>query len=107
MEMYILKSPQKITDVSNAEEFTFQTAESFGEGTTSIEVAEGETIIFRGNNGYYGALEIMSFEGSMNEATLTGKWYFIKTKGSSDFTGSLEASPESFEASPDDCPYTL
>ncbi len=107
LEMYVLKPPQKITDINNAEEFTFETAESLAEegATPSIEVFEGETIIFRGTNGYYGAWEIMDIKGSSMDATLTGKWYFIKTKGSSDFTGSLEASPESFEALVD-CPFT-
>jgi len=109
LEMYVLKPPQKITDINNAEEFTFETAESLADegATPSIEVFEGETIIFRGTNGYYGAWEIMDIKGSSIDATLTGKWYFIKTKGSSDFTSSLEVSPESFEASADDCPYTL
>ena len=75
-DVYVLKAPFNRLTVNNAEEFEYVTG--------SVKAFEGDTVFFRGNNGYYGAWYIKNIEN----ATLSGTWYF-QTNGGGDFTGGI------------------
>lgn len=76
-----------LTDISlagDASLFDYQTA-------GAVQAAEGDTVFFRGINGFYGAWKIDSiagFEefGAYPYGYLTGTWYFLEDKASN-FSG--------------------
>jgi len=77
VDVYVLKAPSNRLTVNNAESFEYTTG--------TVKAFEGDTVFFRGNNGYYGAWYIKNIEGD----TLTGTWYF-QTNGGGDFTGGIK-----------------
>ena len=75
-DVYVLKAPADPFSVIAAENFTYT--------DDSVEAEEGDTVFFRGRNGYFGAWTIVEIEGQV-EATLSGVWYF-NSGGGGDFT---------------------
>jgi hypothetical protein len=92
-DLYVLPGPSNPLEVSNAENFEYDTLDSW------ITFDEGDTVFFRGGNNYYGAWHVTDIAGGSESPTLTGTWYFVTTEGSGDFTGSLELSAGSFQTS--------
>jgi len=77
-------------------------AESFDYTTDSVHAREGDTVFFRGRNGFFGALTITSVDGGMG-ALLTGEWFF-KAGGGGDFTDHLSGDGVSnYDAGNDGC----
>ncbi len=75
-DVYVLKAPADPLSVIAAENFTYT--------DDSVEAEEGDTVFFRGRNGYFGAWTIIEIEGRIG-ATLSGDWYF-NSGGGGDFT---------------------
>ena len=75
-DVYVLKAPQSPLSVTAAENFEYE--------KSSVEAFEGDTVFFRGRNGYYGAWYIEKIDGQVG-AILSGTWYF-KLDGGGDFT---------------------
>lgn len=75
-DVYVLKAP--------ADPLTVVAAENFAYTSDVLEAFEGDTVFFRGRNGYFGAWQISDIEGRVG-ATLSGTWYF-KSGGGGDFT---------------------
>lgn len=75
-DVYVLKAPQSPLSVTAAENFQYE--------RTAVEAFEGDTVFFRGRNGYYGAWYIEKIDGRLG-AILSGTWYF-KFDGGGDFT---------------------
>ena len=63
------------------------TAESFEYTAGSVNADIGDTVFFRGRNGFFGAWTITGITGG-SDAVLTGQWYF-KVGGGGDFTGEI------------------
>ena len=79
-DVYVLTAPQDPLEVVAAENFDY-TADS-------VFAQEGDTVFFRGRNGFFGAWTIREIEGGSN-AVLSGDWYF-KAGGGGDFTAPVE-----------------
>ena len=60
-------------------------AENFAYTADSVRASEGETVFFRGRNGFFGAWTIDEID-DQTQNLLSGTWYF-KAGGSGDFTG--------------------
>ena len=69
--------------------FSVVAAENFDYTSDSIAADEGDTVFFRGRNGFFGAWSIENIEGGIG-GNLSGTWYF-KAGGSGDFTGAVKA----------------
>jgi hypothetical protein len=81
-DVYVLAAPSDPLAVVSAENFDFTTG--------SVEAREGDTVFFRGRNGFFGAWSITDVEGSSMDAVLSGSWYF-KAGGGGDFTSAVVA----------------
>ena len=75
-DVYVLAAPNDPLSVVAAENFDYTTG--------AVEAHEGDTVFFRGRNGFFGAWTITVVEGD-RDAVLTGEWYF-KAGGGGDFT---------------------
>jgi hypothetical protein len=80
-DTYVLAAPN--------DPFSVVAAESFNYTTDTVEAHEGDTVFFRGRNGFFGAWTITEVSGS-DGAVLSGNWYF-KAGGGGDFTGAIVA----------------
>jgi len=79
-DVYVLFAPDDPLSVVAAENFEY---------TAGIaQAAEGDTVFFRGRNGFFGAWTINEIEGE-NDAVLSGDWYF-KAGGGGDFTRAIQ-----------------
>ena len=78
-DVYVLQGPADPLAVLAAENFDFT--------DQSVTAQEGDTVFFRGRNGFFGAWTIDSIDGGMG-AALSGTWYF-KAGGGGDFTSAL------------------
>lgn len=78
-DVYVLPAPNDPLSVVAAENFNYTRG--------SVEAYEGDTVFFRGRNGYFGAWTIESIEGR-GDAVLSGVWYF-KSGGGGDFTSAI------------------
>ena len=76
-DVYVLAAPQKPLAVVAAENLDYTAG--------VVHAQEGDTVFFRGRNGFFGAWTIREIEGGQ-EAVLSGDWYF-KAGGGGDFTG--------------------
>ena len=93
-DVYVLPAPQDPLAVVAAENFEY-TADS-------VHAQEGDTVFFRGRNGFFGAWTIREIEGAQN-AVLSGDWYF-KAGGGGDFTGTLvNGGTATYDTSTDFC----
>ena len=81
-DVFVLKAP--------VDPLTIIAAENFSYTNDSVEAFEGDTVFFRGRNGFFGAWQISDIEGAVG-ATLSGTWYF-KSGGGGDFTREVRAS---------------
>ncbi len=78
-DVFVLESPSDPLAVVAAENFAYT--------TDSVFASEGDTVFFRGRNGFFGAWTI----GQIDDPTqklLSGTWYF-KAGGSGNFTREL------------------
>jgi hypothetical protein len=92
--VYVLAAPQDPLAVIAAENFEYTGA--------SVHAQEGDTVFFRGRNGFFGAWTIREIEGARN-GVLSGRWYF-KAGGGGDFTGTLEnGGTATYDTSTDFC----
>ena len=80
-DVYVLSAPNDPLSVVAAENFDYTNG--------SVEAQEGDTVFFRGRNGFFGAWTITDVDGR-GDAVLTGKWYF-KAGGGGDFTSAVVA----------------
>lgn len=87
-DVYVLKAPENPLSVTAAENFDY--VNSF------VEAFEGDTVFFRGRNGFFGAWRIDNVEGASSDAVLSGTWYF-KQDGGGDFTRSVDESDNPME----------
>ena len=78
-DVYVLNAP--------ADPLTVVAAENFPYSNGSVQALEGDTVFFRGRNGYFGAWTIEAIEGGIG-GTLSGTWYF-KAGGGGDFTSTF------------------
>ena len=79
-DVYVMVAPGDPLSVVAAENFEY-TAET-------AQAAEGDTVFFRGRNGFFGAWTITEIEGEI-DAELSGVWYF-KAGGGGDFTRAIQ-----------------
>lgn len=79
-DVYVLAAPQDPLSVIAAENFEFTKG--------SVEAFEGDTVFFRGRNGFFGAWAIEAIEGREG-AVLSGTWYF-RAGGGGNFTSAIE-----------------
>lgn len=101
-------------DVYNAgvvDPLTVADASAFIYTNTNVEFLEGETLFFRGRNGYYGAWVIdniyPSNSGRRGSSTyLDGRWFF-QGNGGSDFTATTGSSGNAGSAVPEPGPLVL
>jgi len=78
-------------------------AENFDYATRAVEAREGDTVFFRGRNGFFGAWTITLVEGDNKDAVLTGEWYF-KAGGGGDFTSAVaDGGTSNYDAGIDAC----
>ena len=89
-ELYVLPAPADPLQVLDATLFDY--TDDF-----SVHASEGDTVFFKGLNGYYGAWHIIDIEGDNTNATFTGRWYFVTTPDNGDFTGRALETPDQFE----------
>ena len=75
-DVFVMKGPADPLEVVAAENFAYS--------NDVLEAYEGDTVFFRGRNGFFGAWQISEIEGTL-DAVLTGTWYF-KPGGGGDFT---------------------
>ena len=75
-DVYVLAAPNDPLSVVAAKNFDYVTG--------AVQAHEGDTVFFRGRNGFFGAWTITVVEGD-RDAVLTGEWYF-KAGGGGDFT---------------------
>ena len=68
-------------------------AENFDYTHEAVQAFEGDTVFFRGRNGFFGAWTITEIEGAQ-DAVLSGTWYF-RADGGGDFTAPIIAGGES------------
>ena len=80
-DVFVVKSMTDPLSVVAAENFNYTT------GALPAEV--GDTVFFRGRNGFFGAWSIENIEGG-GGGNLSGTWYFI-AGGGGDFTRAVEA----------------
>ena len=78
-DVYVLAAPNDPLSVIAAENFEYTAG--------AVQAFEGDTVFFRGRNGFFGAWTITVIEGA-NDAELTGDWYF-KAGGGGDFTSAI------------------
>ncbi len=78
-DVYVLAAPNDPLSVVAAENFDYMTG--------AVEAHEGDTVFFRGRNGFFGAWTITAVEGD-RDSVLTGEWYF-KAGGGGDFTSAV------------------
>jgi len=64
-------------------------AENFNYTTGTLPAKAGDTVFFRGRNGFFGAWSIENIEGREG-GNLSGTWYFI-AGGGGDFTRAVKA----------------
>jgi len=79
VDVFVLEAPEDPLSVVAAENFDFT--------IDAVEAHEGDTVFFRGRNGFFGAWTITEIEGR-GDAVLSGNWYF-KAGGGGDFTSSI------------------
>lgn len=101
-DVYVYKGLGDPTTITDASKFDYcgslstPCTDSGGFGTAAI-AAEGDTVFFRGLNGYYGAWQIQDiYYDSSNiydMSALNGTWYFLDD-GSSDFANQPPPKPE-------------
>jgi len=72
---------------SSVDPLSVVAAENFAYTTDSVFAFEGDTVFFRGTNGFFGAWTIDQIDDQTHE-TLSGTWYF-KAGGGGDFTAEL------------------
>ena len=82
-DVFVLKAP--------VDPLTIIAAENFSYTNDSVEAFEGDTVFFRGRNGFFGAWQISDIKGASIDSTLSGTWYFI-SGGGGDFTREIRAS---------------
>lgn len=87
-DIYIARGLADPTTVNNADSFAY---------TDAVDWAnEGDSVFFRGRNGFYGAWQIIRIDPLPNipapRGALTGKWYF-QTDGTGCFTGGCGVTP--------------
>lgn len=80
-DVYVLPAPNDPLAVVAAESFNYTNG--------SVEAEEGDTVFFRGRNGFFGAWTISEIGGT-DDAVLSGTWHF-KAGGGGDFTGAIVA----------------
>lgn len=80
-DVYVLPAPNDPLSVIAAENFEFTKG--------SVEAFVGDTVFFRGRNGFFGAWSIEAIEGR-EDAVLSGTWYF-RAGGGGNFTSAIEA----------------
>ena len=91
-DVFVLEWPADPLEVIAAENFDY-TADS-------VSAAIGDTVFFRGRNGFYGAWLIEDIVGGNATAVLSGTWYF-KSGGGGDFSRGTMPAPEPISTS--DC----
>lgn len=79
-DIFVLVAPQDPLAVIAAENFEY-TAEA-------VLASEGDTVFFRGRNGFFGAWKIQEIAGGSGDAVLSGDWFF-KAGGGGDFTSTV------------------
>jgi hypothetical protein len=87
------KYPWSTVDVfvldSTVDPLSINAAENFDYTNDSVLAKLGDTVFFKGRNGYFGAWTITSIDGAAGEtATMSGTWYF-RPGGGGDFTRDL------------------
>lgn len=92
-DIFVYTGLSDVSTIDDASQFDYQT-------TGSAFAEEGDTVFFRGNNGFYGAWYIRDiFSGdSVNSnfySALSGTWYF-QTDGSSNFSSVAVPTPGTF-----------
>jgi hypothetical protein len=93
-DVYVLAAPNDPLSVVAAENFDYT--------RDSVQASEGDTVFFRGRNGFFGAWTIFDVDGT-HDAVLSGRWYF-RAGGGGDFTGPIVAGGESnYDLSTDFC----
>ncbi len=80
-DVFVLKAPADPLSIVAAEHFSYT--------SDTVEAFEGDTVFFRGRNGYFGAWQISDIKVAQR-ATLSGTWYF-KSDGGGDFTREIKA----------------
>lgn len=90
---YGRKYPWSTVDVfvleSTIDPLSINAAENFDYTSDTVSANVGDTVFFKGRNGYYGAWTITAIDGTPDEdATLSGIWYF-RPGGGGDFTREL------------------
>ena len=76
-DVYLLKEPADPLSVNVAENFPYV--------KDRFIAYEGDTVFFRGRNGYFGAWSIDEISGGQANPVMNGTWYF-KRDGGGDFT---------------------
>ena len=81
-DVYVHSRLANPTTISNATEFPYSTS-------GSVLAYEGDTVFFRGKNGYYGAWRLddvyQAYNGTYVQTYLNGRWYF-QSDGTANFT---------------------
>ena len=84
-DVYVLEAPNDPLSVVAAESFPYS--------RDSVRAGIGDTVFFRGQNGFFGAWTITDIVGGL-DAQLSGVWYF-KAGGDGDFTKAIVDGGES------------
>ena len=93
-DVFVLRAPNDPREVVAAESFDYT--------RDSVQAFEGDTVFFRGRNGYFGAWFIDDVDGAQ-DAELSATWYF-RADGGGDFTAPIIAGGESvYDLSTDFC----
>jgi hypothetical protein len=77
-DVYVARGMTDPTTVEDASVFSYSDAVDWA--------GEGDTVFFRGTNGYYGAWRVDDIYHDAVTYYLDGQWYFVDD-GSADFTG--------------------
>ena len=81
-DVFVLQAPSDPLEVIAAENFAYS--------QDSVFALEGDTVFFRGRNGFFGAWTIERIDDE-GRNKLSGRWYF-RVGGGGDFTGPVMAS---------------
>jgi hypothetical protein len=88
-DVYVYSGLSDISLVTDASVFDYHDSSSLLSGNFAVKAYEGDTVFFKGTNGYYGAwyIEDIYPDSTVNDrdAALNGQWYFIDD-GTSDFS---------------------
>lgn len=90
VDVYVLAAPNDPLDVVAAEYFEYS--------KDPVLAQEGDTVFFRGTNGYFGAWVIEDVQGNkIDGGSLTGTWYY-QSNGGGNFTEKVNYTGENVQS---------